>query len=94
MKVVAFNGSPRKDGHTSMLIRHVLESIEGQGIETKTVQVGGKPIRACIACYKCFENKDRHCALKKDMLDDGVDRMLEHGLRQGKRGSQGGRRGP
>ena len=29
MKVVAFNGSPRKDGNTSILIRTVLEAIEG-----------------------------------------------------------------
>ena len=76
MKVVAFNGSPRKDGNTSILIRTVLEAIEGQGIETETVQVGGKSIRGCIACYKCFENKDWHCAVGKDMLNDCVDRML------------------
>jgi multimeric flavodoxin WrbA len=76
MKVVAFNGSPRKNGNTSILIRNVLDVLEDQGIETETVQVGGKPIRGCIACYKCFENKDRHCAVDKDMLNDCVDRML------------------
>jgi multimeric flavodoxin WrbA len=76
MKVVAFNGSPRKDGNTSILIRHVLSALEAQGIETETVQVGGHSIRGCIACYKCFENKDRHCAVDKDMLNDCIDRML------------------
>lgn len=76
MKVVAFNGSPRKDGNTSILIRSVLAALEQQGIETEAVQVGGKPIRGCVACYKCFENKDRHCAVKKDMLNDCVDKML------------------
>ncbi|MFO7645095.1 MAG: flavodoxin family protein [Desulfosarcina sp.] len=76
MQVVAFNGSPRKDGNTAILIRHVLAALEGQGIRTETVQVGGEPIRGCIACYKCFENKDRHCAVNKDMLNDCVDRML------------------
>ena len=76
MKVVAFNGSPRKDGNTSILIRHVLSAIEDAGIDTETVQVGGKSIRGCIACYKCFENKDRHCAVNKDMLNDSIDRML------------------
>jgi multimeric flavodoxin WrbA len=76
MQVVAFNGSPRKDGNTAILIRHVLAALEGQGIRTETVQVGGEPIRGCIACYQCFENKDRHCAVNKDMLNDCVDRML------------------
>ena len=68
MKVVAFNGSPRKDGNTSILIRNVLDVLEDQGIETETMQVGGKPIRGCIACYKCFENKDRHCTVGKDII--------------------------
>ena len=76
MKVVAFNGSPRKNGNTSILIRSVLDVLNDQGIETETVQVGGKPIRGCIACYKCFENKDRHCSVGKDMLNDCIDRML------------------
>ena len=75
MKVVAFNGSPRKNGNTSILIRQVLSVMEDKGIETETVQVGGKPIRGCIACFKCMENKNRHCAVDKDMLNDCVDRM-------------------
>ena len=75
MKVVAFNGSPRKNGNTSILIRQLLSVMEDKGIETETVQVGGKPIRGCIACFKCMENKNRHCAVDKDMLNDCVDRM-------------------
>lgn len=76
MKVVAFNGSPRKDGNTAILIGKVLTVLEAQGIETETIQVGGQPIHGCIACYQCFENKDRHCAVNKDMLNDCIDRML------------------
>ena len=76
MKVVAFNGSPRRNGNTSMLIKTVIEVLEGQGIETETVQLGGQPVRGCLACYKCFENKDRHCAQTKDLLNDCIDRML------------------
>ena len=75
MKVVAFNSSPRKNGNTSILIRQVMSVMEDKGIETETVQVGGKPIRGCIACFKCMENKNRHCAVDKDMLNDCVDRM-------------------
>ena len=32
-KVVAFNGSPRKDGNTSILIGHMFEELENEGIE-------------------------------------------------------------
>ncbi|MCF8045021.1 MAG: NAD(P)H-dependent oxidoreductase, partial [Desulfarculaceae bacterium] len=44
MKVVAFNGSPRKNGNTSYLLKTVLQTLEGNGIETEFIQVGGKPL--------------------------------------------------
>ncbi len=77
MKVVAFNGSARKDGNTAGLINHVLKELEAQGIATEHVQFGGKQIQGCIACYKCFKNKDRHCSVTKDMLNKCIDKMLE-----------------
>ena len=39
MKVVAFNGSPRRDGNTAILIKHVFDELEKQGIETELVQL-------------------------------------------------------
>jgi multimeric flavodoxin WrbA len=39
-KVVAFNGSPRKDGNTSILIGHLFAELEDEGIEAELVQVG------------------------------------------------------
>ncbi|MDR7667236.1 flavodoxin family protein [Methanosarcina sp. Z-7115] len=77
MKVVAFNGSPRKDGNTEILIRHVLAELEREGIETETVHVGGKSIHGCIACGKCFENKDKKCVMDKDIVNNCIEKMLE-----------------
>jgi multimeric flavodoxin WrbA len=77
MKVVAFNGSPRKEGNTSILIRYVLAELAAEGIETEIVQVGGKIIRGCQACYKCFENKDFECSMKNDIANDCVAKMRE-----------------
>lgn len=62
MKVIAFNGSPRKDGNTAILINHLFREVETEGIETELVQLSEKEIRGCIACYKCIENKDQGCA--------------------------------
>jgi multimeric flavodoxin WrbA len=76
MKVVAFNGSPRKDGNTTILINHAFRELEKEGIETELVQLAGKEIHGCIACYKCFENKDRLCAIKNDIANECIEKMI------------------
>ena len=75
MKVVAFNGSPRKDGNTTLLIHQVFHELEKEGIETELVHLSGTKIHGCIACYKCFENKDQHCAVKKDAANEYIEKM-------------------
>jgi multimeric flavodoxin WrbA len=77
MKVIAFNGSARKDGNTAGLIRHVLKEFEAEDIQTELLQLGGTHIQGCIACFKCFKNQDRHCSVDKDMLNECIDKMLE-----------------
>jgi multimeric flavodoxin WrbA len=52
MKVVAFSGSPRKDGNTTILITRVFSELEKVGIETELVQLADKVIHGCIACEK------------------------------------------
>lgn len=76
MKVTAFNGSPRRGGNTSLLIGHVFEALKEEGIETELVQVGGERLHGCVACYKCFANKDRRCAVADDIANDCIERML------------------
>ncbi len=77
MKVIAFNGSPRKEGNTAKLIGHVFSELEKEGIETEMMQLGGKSIHGCIACMKCFENKDKKCAIHKDIVNDCIAKMAE-----------------
>ncbi|AKB53496.1 MULTISPECIES: flavodoxin family protein [Methanosarcina] len=77
MKVVAFNGSPRKEGNTAALIKHVLAELEKEGIETEVVQVGGKRIHGCTACGKCYEKKDKKCIIDKDIVNECIEKMLE-----------------
>jgi multimeric flavodoxin WrbA len=76
MKVVAFNGSPRRDGNTAILIRHVFGELEKRGIETELVQLADKAIHGCIACEKCSENKDRRCAVDNDAANEYIEKML------------------
>jgi multimeric flavodoxin WrbA len=75
MKVVALNGSARKDGNTAILINGVLDELKKEGIETELIQMAGKPIQGCIACYKCFKNQNRRCSVEKDMLNEIIAAM-------------------
>lgn len=77
MKVVAFNGSARKDGNTALLVGHVFRELEAEGIETELVQLAGRTIRGCAACYKCFANRDKRCAVANDALNECLEKMLE-----------------
>jgi multimeric flavodoxin WrbA len=77
MKVVAFNGSARKDGNTAMLVEMVFKELKKEKIKTELVQLAGKKIRGCTACGKCFPNQDKRCVVKGDILNDCIEKMLE-----------------
>jgi len=77
LKVVAFNGSSRKDGNTAILLRRVLAEIEAAGIETELVQLAGMRFAGCTACLKCEETRDNRCSgLKDDGLNACIEKML------------------
>ena len=57
MKVIALNGSARKDGNTAILINLVFDELKKENIETELIQFAGKTINGCRACYQCFKNK-------------------------------------
>jgi multimeric flavodoxin WrbA len=77
MYAVAINGSPRKGGNTETLLKEVLGQLDDAGWETELVKVGGTAIRGCIACEKCFENKDNACSVKKDKFNEIFAKMLK-----------------
>ena len=77
MNVVAFNGSARKDGNTAILLRTALGEMEKEGIGTELVQLSGKRIRGCTACYGCFRNRDRRCSVKGDAANECIEKMLD-----------------
>lgn len=76
MYALAICGSPRKGGNTEFLLNTALERLTEKGWETEFVRVGGKPVRGCIACYKCFENKNLRCAVDTDMFNEVMEKMV------------------
>ncbi len=77
MKVLAFNGSPRKTGNTSILIQAVLAELEKEGIETETIQLGGQLLQGCTACMKCAKEKNQRCANDDDNMNEYIAKMIE-----------------
>ena len=68
MKVLMLNGSPRKDGNTSIALEEMKKIFEAEGVETEIVRVGNKDVRGCIACGRCYE-------LGKCVFDDVVNEL-------------------
>jgi len=76
MKVIAFNGSARREGNTDRLIEVVFAELRKENIETEKIWIGGGKIQGCTACMKCFESKDKRCIITKDMLNDYVGKII------------------
>ena len=76
-KAIAFNGSPRKNGNTHLMLSKALEPVAAAGIETELIQVGGKLLHGCMACGKCRENKNNQCVITSDPVNEYIAKMLE-----------------
>ncbi len=66
MKVLIINGSPRKDGNTSVAVREMEKVFAENGVEVETMQIGNQAIRGCIACGSCARKG-------KCVFDDAVN---------------------
>jgi multimeric flavodoxin WrbA len=75
VKAIAINGSPRPGGNTEIMLKKVLEPLEAAGWGTKYLRIGGKPVRGCIACFKCFEKQNQRCSVEKDDMNDYLEQI-------------------
>ena len=73
MRVLAFNGSPRKGGNTSILLGHLFETLEGEGIKCEEIQTG-YDLKGCLACGACRAGLNR-CVQDDDPLNEWVESM-------------------
>ena len=75
MKVLGINSSARKDGNTAILMEKVFEALNKEGIETEMIQLSGKIIEPCKACWAC--GGKRNCVHKKDQFQDIFEKMTQ-----------------
>lgn len=72
MKIVAINGSPRKDGNNAQLLEVVRKEVEAAGVEFEVVHPGAN-VHPCMACYQCLNKGTLRCV----MDDDGVNEIIQ-----------------
>ena len=77
MKVIAINGSARKDGNTAIMVKRLFEELEKEGIETELIQLSGQHIRGCTACAGCYKLKNKRCVINDDIANQLIEKMLE-----------------
>ncbi|MHA1732526.1 MAG: flavodoxin family protein [Promethearchaeota archaeon] len=76
IKVVLFNGSPRKRGNTFQALEIVAGVLETEDIDTEIVQLADLELNHCKACYKCAAQKDGHCHGFDDDLNLVLDKIV------------------
>lgn len=69
MKLIAFNGSPRKGWNTATMLKHAVEGAAAAGAETETVHLYDLQYKGCRSCFAC-KTKDGKSYGKCSMKDD------------------------
>ncbi|ARC86317.1 NADPH-dependent FMN reductase family protein [Clostridium argentinense CDC 2741] len=70
MKVIAINGSPRKNANTATLLRKALEGASSQGAETELINLYDFNYKGCISCFACKRIGGKSygkCAINDDL---------------------------
>lgn len=73
-KVLLVNGSPHKNGCTATALAEIAKTLEEEGIETETLQIGALDIRGCVACGFC--GKNGRC-VRDDIVNEAAEKFRE-----------------
>jgi multimeric flavodoxin WrbA len=77
MKVIAINGSTRKNGNTALLIKMVFNTLTKEAIDCELLQLGSHTIKGCSGCNTCRKKKDRQCVISDDEVNNYVKKLIE-----------------
>jgi multimeric flavodoxin WrbA len=70
MKVIAINGSPRKNWNTATLLEKTLEGAASEGAETEIVHLYDLEFKGCISCFACKVKGGKNlarCSIKDEL---------------------------
>ena len=68
-KLIAINGSPRRNGNTAQLLQHAMQGAQDAGAETELVNLYALNYKGCTSCFACKLKSRPHgnCAMKDDL---------------------------
>jgi len=73
MRILAINGSPRRNGNTYQMLNKVLKAI-GDGVERELIHLKDYNLTPCDACYSCMNGEGCHI---KDDVKKILDMMVK-----------------
>ena len=66
-KLIAFVGSPRKNGNIDTVVKAVIKGALENKIETKIYYLNDMNIKSCQSCMYCREPEHDHCIINDDL---------------------------
>lgn len=68
-KLIAFVGSPRKNGNIDTTVKELIKGAKENHIETKVYYLNDMNIKPCQSCMYCRQPEHDHCILKDDLKE-------------------------
>lgn len=75
MKVLAFSGSPRRNGNTTLMLHELLRGAVEAGAHAEEIIAEELNLKYCRGCLRC--NLLRHCAIKGDDWEAVSEKIVE-----------------
>ena len=75
MKVVAINGSNRKNGNTAIALNIVMEELQKNNIGTELIELAGNIINPCKVCFTCKGKSN--CTFNDDEFSKIFEKILK-----------------
>lgn len=67
-KIVLINGSPRKNGATSIILQYISSQLKSYSFETEIVHVSDIKLQYCMGCCKCYK-------IGKCIFSDDIEKL-------------------
>lgn len=78
MKVIAINGSPRRNWNTAKLCQAALEGAAAAGAETELIHLESMKFKGCMSCFRCHSVReyDTQVCYYKDELTETLQKCM------------------